>query len=80
MDSELLINVFGLCALINIALIALWFALFTLKRDLIHKVHTRWFQLSEQQFDAIQYQAIAFYKIVNTLLFIVPWLALTVLK
>lgn len=66
----------GACLLLNYAVICVWFALFCLAHDRLYRLHTRWFQLSTNQFDAIHYLGIALYKIAVLMFNLVPWLAL----
>ena len=64
------------CAAINYAVLILWFAVFLLAHDWLYRLHTRWFRLSTEAFDAINYAGIAAYKIGNMLFFLVPALVL----
>ena len=66
-----------LCALgIAYAILMLWFAVFVFAHDAVHRLHSRWFRLPVETFDAINYLGMAMYKIAALLLFAVPWLAL----
>jgi hypothetical protein len=64
------------CALINYAVLMLWFAAFTLAHDWLYRLHSRWFQLTRTQFDALHYGGMAFYKVAILLLNLVPFVAL----
>lgn len=64
------------CAAINYGLLLLWFLFFLLAHDWLHRLHGRWFRLSVEQFDALHYAGMAFYKIGILLLNLVPYVAL----
>ena len=64
------------CAAINYAILLLWFAVFVFAHEWVYRLHSRWFALSREAFDAINYGGVAVYKIGNMLLFLVPALAL----
>jgi hypothetical protein len=66
------------CTGINYAILLVWFLVFVLARDRIHRFHGRWFRLSAEQFDAVHYAGMAVYKIGVLLLNLVPYLALLV--
>jgi hypothetical protein len=58
------------------ALLVAWFAVFLLFHDALHRLHGRWFRLTPQAFDAVNYGGMALFKILALLLFAIPWLAL----
>lgn len=63
-------------AAINYAVILLWFGLFTFARRWVYRLHTRWFAISDEAFDLLNYGGIGLYKLGNLLFFLVPALAL----
>jgi len=66
-----------LCSLgIAYALLIVWFGVFLLFHDALHRLHARWFRLSVEAFDAIHYGGMAAFKVGALLLFAIPWLAL----
>ncbi|MDR2219233.1 MAG: hypothetical protein LBE24_01480 [Methylobacillus sp.] len=64
------------CTLFNYAVLMIWFIAFMVARDGLRSLHTRWFRLSAENFDAIHYAGIAVYKIGILLLNLIPLLAL----
>lgn len=66
------------CWLINIGLMVWWWVWLAAAHDWVYQMHTTWFNVSltKEQFDAIHYAGIAFYKVLNLVFFIVPWAAL----
>lgn len=63
-------------AAINYGVLLLWFLLFVAAHDWIYGLHTRWFRLSAETFDAIHYAGMAVYKLGILLLNLVPLAAL----
>ena len=67
------------CTLINYVILLIWFFVFTFAKSWMKKLHRQWFNLSDQNFDAIHYSAMAVYKIGILLLNLVPLIALKLL-
>ena len=80
MTVELMRDILALCSAINFALLLWWFIFFALAHDWIYKIHGRWFTLSVEQFDAIHYAGMAFFKICIFLFNIIPYLALLIIS
>ncbi|MCD4823275.1 MAG: hypothetical protein K8S55_01600 [Phycisphaerae bacterium] len=76
MTIELLRNVLGWCAIINVGLLFLCFLLFRLAHDWIYRFHGKWFHLSVEKFDMIWYAMLTFFKTCIFLFNIVPYVAL----
>ncbi len=64
------------CAVINYGILLLWFLVFVLAHDGLHRLHSRWFRLSAEHFDALHYAGMSVYKIGILLLNLVPYIAL----
>jgi len=64
------------CLGINYALLLVWFGVFVYAHDWMYRMHTRWFKLSVETFDAVNYAGGATYKIGIVLLNLVPLVAL----
>ena len=67
------------CGAINYGLLLIWFLFFTLAHDRLFRITGRWFRLSVEQFDALNYLGIAVYKIGIILLNLVPYVALRII-
>lgn len=65
------------CLAINYWVLLLWFGVFVMAHDWLHRFHGRWFRIKPETFDAIHYTAMAYYKVGILLFILVPWLALT---
>lgn len=71
-------DVLAWCTVINFALLLWWFVFFSLAHDWLFRLHTRWFTISEERFDAIHYAGMAFFKICIFVFNLVPYLALRI--
>jgi hypothetical protein len=65
-------------AVINYGVLLWWLLVFTVGHGWMYRMHSRWFSISTEQFDAIHYAGMAVYKIGILLLTLVPYLALLV--
>jgi len=66
------------CAIMNYAVLFLWFFVFILARGSLQRIHGRWFHLTAEQFDALHYSGMAVYKIGVLLFNIIPYIALRI--
>ena len=64
------------CAAINYAVLLAWFAALLFAHERLYRLHARWFRLTPAAFDAINYGAIALYKILVVVFFAIPALVL----
>jgi hypothetical protein len=62
---------------INYGVLLLWCALILFAHDFCYRITSRFFRISEQAFDTINYGGIAAYKICILFFNLVPWLALS---
>ncbi len=66
------------CFIINIGILLWWFLFFSLAHDWVYQFHGKLFKLSVEQFDAIHYAGMAFFKICIFVFNIVPYFALCI--
>ena len=78
MTVEIIRDVLAWCAVINYALLLLWFLVFSLAHDWLYRVHGKWFTVSVENFDAIHYAGMAFFKLCIFLFSLAPYLALRI--
>ena len=78
MTIEIIRNFLAWCSVINIGLLLFWWLWFMLGHDFIFRFHGKWFKLSEEQFDAIHYALMGFFKIGIFLFNVVPYFALRI--
>jgi hypothetical protein len=64
------------CLGINYGILLVWFVVYTSAHDALYRIHSRWFKLSTESFDAIHYGGMAMYKIGILLFNLAPWAAL----
>lgn len=65
---------------INYGVLLVWFAVFSLAHDWVYRTHTRWFRLSVETFDALNYMGVSLYKIGILLLNLAPLIALCLIS
>ncbi len=66
------------CLAINYIILLFWFAAFIFAHGWMLRLHSRWFHISENQFDRIHYTGMAIYKISILLFNLVPYIALCI--
>ena len=80
MNIEILRKALLWCAIINYAILLLWFLFFVLAHDWIYLLHGRWFRFSVDQFDMLHYAGMSIYKLGIILLNVVPFIALQIVR
>jgi hypothetical protein len=60
------------CVGINYGLLLIWAGIFLWAHDGLYRMHTRWFKLSAETFDAMNYAGMGIYKLGIILLNLVP--------
>ena len=78
MTIEVIRDAFAWCTVISWGFLLIWFLFFTMAHDWTYRVHSKWFNLSVDKFDAIHYAGIALFKIGIILFNLVPYLALRI--
>jgi hypothetical protein len=73
---EELTRLLGWCSVINIGVLLYWFLFMAFAAEWIYELHSRWFKISRETFDATQYAAMAYYKLATFLFTIIPYLLL----
>ena len=79
MTLEAIRDVLAWCSVINIGLLLFWWLWFMLAHDFMYRFHGKWFKLSVEKFDAINYALIGFFKIGIILFNVVPYFALRII-
>ena len=62
----------------NYVILMVWFVALTVAHDAVYRLHSRWFALSRETFDAIHYGGMAVYKIGVLLLNLAPLVAVLI--
>ncbi|MBN1788824.1 MAG: hypothetical protein JW806_10595 [Sedimentisphaerales bacterium] len=80
MTADIMRGFFLWSFLINMALLFLTFAIFCFGRNWVYRMHTKWFKISRDTFDALWYGFLGFYKTAIIMLNLVPYLALLIVS
>lgn len=76
MTTALMKDVLLWCVGLNYAVLLVWSGTFIFARGWMYRLHSRWFRLSDEAFDAVHYGGLAIYEIGILLFNLVPLLAL----
>lgn len=76
---EIIRDVLGWCAAINLGLLLWWFLFLLFAHDWTYRLHCKWFQLSMAQFDTIHYSGMLLFKLGIFLFNLVPYFALRIM-
>ena len=79
MTIELLKGTLAWSAVLNIGILLWWFLFLTFAHDWVYKLHSKFYHIQREQFDAIHYAGMAFYKICIFTFLLVPYLALRIM-
>jgi len=66
------------CTIINYVVLLVWFGLFLLPHEWMYDLWARWFKLTREQFDAINFAGIVGYKTAIIFFNLVPYIALLI--
>jgi hypothetical protein len=78
MSIEVVRGVLLWCAIMNFALLAVWSLLFVMPHEWVYRLWSRWFHLSIEQFDAVNFAGIVLYKVGILLFNLIPYIALRI--
>jgi hypothetical protein len=79
MFTSELASFFAYCTLINYSVLLLWFVVFRLGHDWLHLMHGKWFDMTEQQFDLINYCGMGLFKLFILIFSLAPYIALSII-
>ena len=79
MDVQMLTNFFMWCSIINMSLLLLSFLMLAYMGDLAYRIHSKWFPMPREKYNAILFSVIIFYKTLVFVVCVVPWIALKIL-
>ena len=75
-----LASFFAWCTLINYSVLLIWFFMFRLGHDWLHLMHGKWFDLTEQQFDLVNYCGMGLFKLFICIFNLAPYIALRIIE
>jgi hypothetical protein len=70
----------GWCTVLNLGMLTCWFLALVFVHDFVFKIHSWWFEISEERFDEIHYTMMAYYKLAVFLFYLTPYLVLRFAK
>ena len=79
MTIEILKEFLLWCTVINYGILVIWFFFFTVARDWMYGLHSRWFNIPQQDFDSIHYTCMAIFKIGIFLFNLAPLIVLYII-
>ena len=76
MSFEMIRNIFAWCLVMNYGLMLLWLVIFTFAHDWIYKMHSKWWKITPESFNAINYGGLGIYKMIVIVFNLFPYLAM----
>lgn len=76
MNPEDLQSFFGWMTLLNSGILLFWAILLMRLKNWVYEIHSRWFDISREEFDSIHYRGMAYFKMAIILLNLAPYVAL----
>ena len=76
MTLETIRNIFAWCLVMNYGLMLLWLVIFTFAHDWIYKMHSKWWKITPDAFNAINYGGLGIYKMIVIVFNLFPYLAM----
>jgi len=68
------------CFIINYSILLVWFLMIVVAKDFIYNIHTKWFDISKDKFNSINYMWMGFFKLSIFIFNLVPYLAIQIIK
>jgi hypothetical protein len=78
MTLEVIRSTLAWCTVINYGLLIFWFLFFKFAHDWTYRIHNKFYNISIDNFDTINYSGLAFFKILIFTFNLVPYLALRI--
>jgi hypothetical protein len=76
MTIEFFTSFLAWCTLVNLVFLLIWFFFLTAGGGWMRRMHGKWFALSDGEFAAIHYKAIAYFKLLWVVFNLTPYLVL----
>ena len=82
MDIEMLTTFFMWCTILNMGLLALSVAVvaFGFGNDFVYRLHSKFFPMPRETFNAVLYLLIGIYKILVFVFNVIPWVVLEIIN
>jgi hypothetical protein len=79
MELEMIRAFFAWCSVINLVLLLWWVFFLLFAHDWTYRIHSRWFKIPVEKFDAIHYAGMATFKLGVFMFNLVPYFALRII-
>jgi uncharacterized protein DUF6868 len=66
------------CIVINMGLLIWWFLFFSMAHDWMYRMQTKWFKISVDSFDSMNYAGMGLFKLCIVVFNLVPYLSLRI--
>ena len=76
MTLDTLSALLGWSCLLNYLILLIWFIFFSIGHDCVYRLHSRFFNLRLESFDAIHYSLMGIYKLGILVFNLMPWIIL----
>jgi len=80
MTIDMLLGIFGWSAIINMGLLMWWSLWIMFAHDFVYRMQSKWFNISVEKFDTINYAGMALHKIIIIVFNVTPYLALRIIS
>ena len=78
MTIEVVRDILLWCSVINLGLLIFSFLMLSMARQWVYKLHSKWFPMTEPQFNTIIYSIMGAYKILVFVFNVVPFIAVCI--
>ena len=68
------------CFIINYSILFIWFFMMAVAKDFIYNMHIKWFDISREKFNSINYMWMGFYKLAIFIFNLAPYIAMQMIK
>lgn len=75
-----ILEFFKITSILGIGLLLFSFFIFLLLKDMIYKIHLKFFNISKERMEEIFYLIYGIFKVLIFIAFIIPYIALSIIK
>ena len=68
------------CFIINYSILFIWFFMMAVAKDFIYNMRIKWFDISREKFNSINYMWMGFYKLAIFIFNLAPYIAMQMIK
>jgi len=76
LDVEVVRSFLAWCTVLNWVVLLFWWGFLTVAGDWVYELHTKWFKISREVFDAMHYGGMGLFKLLILVFNLVPYLVL----